>query len=246
MTTTIRPELRWLMDRAAEWGVNVRLVLPETVDQVAQWNAPCPRWRSRDVFAALHELERLGWIRFLVIDADGNEIPATRPTFDHQALIDAYTSSKLPLLYRLTNAGGVAWEEAIKPNWVLRYLVEFCDAKSPEEEGECIVTATNEEIARKAFLLTACSQNLVVVPGTERYVPCGRWKATYWKDLEWGVQAIAATGSAEPEFRTESQLPLASQQRCAESQRLLNRWYSPADEPKWQRCEYLNYGGMWD
>jgi hypothetical protein len=157
MEPTVSSELRWLMDRACEWDVYVRLVLPETMDQVAQWNAPCPRWRSRDVFAALHELERLGWIRFSIANGDEDEVPVVQPAFDHRALIDAYRFRKRPLLYRLTDAGGAAWEQLAKPNWGLRYVVEVRDAASIGEEGECVVAAMTEQIARQALLVTACT-----------------------------------------------------------------------------------------
>jgi hypothetical protein len=108
------------------------------------------------------------------------------------------------------------------------------------------VTAMNEDVARKALLLTACNANLMVVPGTERYVSCREWSATYWKKIDSGVQAIAAVGREESKVSIESLLPLASQRRFGESARLLGRWYAPIDEPDWQHREYLNYGGMWD
>jgi hypothetical protein len=116
----VSSEFRWLLDRVAEFTVPVRLVLPETVDQVAQWNVPCPRWRSLDVFAAFRELENVGLIRFLIYGADENEIPVTQPKFNHQALSISFKEGKRRLLYRLTDAGGRAWEHVAAPNWTLR------------------------------------------------------------------------------------------------------------------------------
>jgi hypothetical protein len=243
---TIRSELRWLMDRAAEWGVYVRLVLPETMDQIAQWNAPCPRWRSRDVFAGLQELERLGWIRFSIIEADETEVPVTQPEFNHQALIDAYRFRRRPILYKLTDAGGVAWEQAANPHWEVRYDFEIRGAESPGEAGECVITAMTEPCAREALLVTACCQNLMIVPGSERYTPIDHWKATYWKEMASGFQAIAAVGRLDYETSpVESLLPIASQRHRVEIHRKLERWFKPIDEPNWQRREYLDYGGMW-
>jgi len=158
------------MDRACEWGVYVRLVLPETMDQEAQWNAPCPRWRSKDVFAALLELERLGWIRFLIDDFDEDQVPVVQPAFDHQALIDAYRSRSQALLYRLTDAGGVAWEQTANPSWGLRYVFEVREAASPDEEGECVVTAVTEEIARQAAPQTYAASGRATAPPAARAV----------------------------------------------------------------------------
>jgi hypothetical protein len=248
MVPTVSSELRWLLDRACEYGVFVRLVLPETMDQVAQWNAPCPRWRARDVFAALRELERLGWIRFFIDNGDDeDEVPVVQPAFDHRALIDAYKFRMGPLFYRLTAAGGAAWEQLAKPNWGLRYVVEVRDAASIGEEGECVVVAMTEQIARQALLVTACSHNLMVVPGSERYVPCGPWNATYWKELESGIRAAATFVTLDDHTaRIDSLLPRERRQRLVACERELNAWYARVDEPDWQRREYLNYGGMWN
>ena len=245
MQPTISPELRWLMDRAAENGVPIRLVLPETMDQVAQWNASCPRWRSPDVFGALRELERLGWIRFSTHSAE-HEVPIDLPAFDPQALIETYRRGVEPILYKLTDAGGLAWEQAAKPRWELRYVPEVRAGATPVEPGECVVTAMTEQCARDALLVTACCQNLMVVPGSERYTSCGRWNATYWKEMDCGVQAIAAIGTVDCQRTLAATLlPMDSQRECGEIERKLGKWFVPVDEPHWQRHEYLNYGGMW-
>jgi hypothetical protein len=185
---------------------------------------------------------------FFVIDnTDEDERPVVQPAFDHQALIDAYRSRKQPLFYRLTDAGGLVWEQTAKPSWERRYVWDVRESASPDDEGECVVTAVTEEIARQAFLVTACGQNLLIVPGSERYVPCGRWNATYWKELDCGVRAVAAIRNVVcEETRIVDQLPLASQRRLVGIERTLNSWYAPVDEPDWQHREYLNYGGMWD
>jgi len=238
--------MRWLMDRAAERGVFVRLVLPETMDQVAQWNVSCPRWRSKDVFATLRELERLGWIRFSLHGADESERPIDQPSFDHRALIETYRSGGERISYKLTDAGGLAWEQAAQPRWERRYVYEVRAGASEVEAGECVVTAMTEKCAGEALLVTAYRQNLIVVPGSERYMSCGRWNATYWKEIDCGTQAIATVGTVESQQTIIAPLlPMNSQRQLDEIERKLGKWFDPVDEPDWQRTEYLNYGGMW-
>ena len=245
MQAKISSEMRWLMDRAADRGVPVHLVLPDTVDQVAQWNASCPRWQSLDVFAMLRELEHLRWIRFSVYDAGRGEALIDQPTFNHQALIEAHRHGREQILYKLTDAGGLAWEQAAKPRWGLRYVQEVREGTSPAATAECVVTAMTEQCAREALLVAAVCQNFMVVPGSERYTSCGRWNATYWKEIDCGAQAIAAVGVDCRGTLVESLLPLDSQRQCGEIARKLGNWFDAVDEPGWQRHEYLNYGGMW-
>jgi hypothetical protein len=134
-------ELRWLLDRAADAGIFIRTVLPESLDQIAQWNVPCPRWRARDVFAALRELERRDWIRFYADDWHGNELPVQEPELDLRAIVQAYNNRTQSLFYRLTEAGAAAWEQAAQPNWANRYSWEISDpSPGSETEGQCIVT----------------------------------------------------------------------------------------------------------
>ena len=240
----IRSELRWLLDRAAEWHVPVRLVLPESLDQIAQWNVPCPRWTSKQVFAALHELEERGWIRFFYSAPDGKEVSVAQPELKPRALIDAYKQDRQPLYYGLTPEGATAWERAAQPKWENRYCFDVRDTSvSGETETECVVIAHDEEVARRTLLITACSHNLLVVPGTERYEPCENWQATYWKSIQHGVRGSAIVREEITDFDLESILPPVSQKRFIESYRM--RWYEPVQEPAWQFREYLEHGGMW-
>jgi hypothetical protein len=242
----LESELRWLLDRAAAYGVYVRTVLPEFWDQVAQWNVPCPRWRTNNVFAALRDLEQRGWIQFFLCDAEGPETPLTQPSLNHRDLIQAYKHRRQMLFYRFTYAGAAVWEEVARPNWRLTYCFDIREvASSDQREHECVVTACDEEIARQVLLVTACDHNLLVVPGTEWYSACGSWNPTYWKTLDTGVQAIASVGQDDYDFNLDFVLPLPALQRCAESSRKLSAWYERAEEPDWQFREYLEHGGMW-
>jgi hypothetical protein len=243
----LKLEWRWLLDRVAQLRAPIRLVLPETRDQIFQWNAPCPRWRTKDVFAALRELEGLGWIQFdLRSFADDREIVAvSQPSFDHRELVDAYKRGQGVLSYMLTAAGAAIWEQAAQPNWNLSYDVEF-DARtsSEEEEAYCCATALHEDVVRQALLIRACGGGWLAIPGTERYAPCGEWNATYWKKFAAGIRGTVGMSRALDQ-QIHNYLPLSAQRREGESCNHLHRWFTRADHPDWQRLEYLLHGGMW-
>lgn len=245
----IRSELRWLLDRAAEWCVPVGLVLPEWTDQIAQWNAPCPRWSSQQVLSSLGELGQRGWIRFFVSGPDPEDVEVHPPDLNPRALVKSCRHDRQPLAYRLTPEGAAIWESAAQPRWRSKYCFEVRPTEAGgEEETECVVTAHDEELARRALLITACHHDLLVVPGTECYSHCENWPATYWKSFERGVQARALVRedvcSQVEQYNLEFLLPPGSQRYLVESLRLLDRWFDPVQEPDWQFREYLEYGSM--
>lgn len=235
--TTCDPTLRWLLDRVHASRCYVRLILPETVDQIAQWNRSCPDWDDHMALSALRKSEELGLIQFELQAREGAPFhDVARPTLDRDVLT-ADVPDGPQLSYRMTAKGAAAWEAAAKPDWSLAYALLVDDAREVQEGVcECVITACSEKIVRRALIVTACDHNMLFVPGTERYHSCDAWKPTYWKSLDSGVQGAvtAAVDLPHPHFTMESLLPVSIARYYGESSKILEEWYMPAEAPGWR------------
>lgn len=237
----LSPESRWLLDRASHKGAAVRLLLPETVDQVAQWNVASPRWNDDEALAALSELGEGGYIGFYVWMSDGRTRTCARqPCLDRCHIATEFRAGRI-LAYQLTPMGADTWENVAKPNWSRRYAwvinaeSQQSDLDERERQWECIVTACDEESVRRALLVTAVGQNLFLVPGSERYCSIDGWSPTYWKWMRNGCCVRAVAGRGREGIAIDDQLPLAASRDHYESMKYFYNWYTPADDSTWRR-----------
>jgi hypothetical protein len=231
---SVSPEVRWLLDRASDAKVPVALVLPGFYDQREQWNTPCPNWTHHDLFASLRFLEGNGLIEFHTSGpGEDEQTPTRQPELEPRLLVRSYRNRGARLIYRLTSAGGLLWEQLAKPDWSRKYVDPYIEASSHEEPVEYSVTACTEETVRRALLIRAYTSNLLIVPGSELYQPCGEWQATYWKTIHEGVRVTALVAELPEGLRLSHLLPAATMRHEYENCLYLHRWYEPADDAAW-------------
>ena len=236
---TITAAQHWLLDRACYLRVPVRLVLPESVDLLSQWNGPFPPWNEDGrLFDDLQALADRGFIEFHQ-ESDSGEDRVERPAFNSLQIRRDFRAGRM-LLYQLTSLGGQAWEQLALPDWSLYYELQRSEVVTSIADGEnrgyetLIIRALSERIVRDALRIGSFSHNLVPIAGSEVYESIGPWEATYWKTLPTGVQVTAMAYQGENALHA-NWMPLALQRDAWILSEWLHEWYVPADDESLRR-----------
>jgi hypothetical protein len=238
---SLRPEQQWLLDRAAEFFPPVCLLLRNFIDLKSQWNCSFPNWKNQEMFAALRQLEDDCLIEFFQRSTvSGSDVCIQRPELQAKQIVADYRAN-YPICYRLTASGGERWEQVALPDWAAFYRQEYLTeeiASIPESDRpELALTlyAMSDEFARLALLALAESHNLLLIPGTENFSPCGPWQATYWKTLPGGIKVTAAACYGGPEYPLQNQLPDKWMRLAGEAMLRWSRWYTKASDASFCR-----------
>lgn len=183
-------ELRelWLLDRACEFNVPVRLVATSYENALRQWNVRPPLgWNRKIAFETLQSLKAKGEIVLT---------PSSEAGFhdtDIGARSDAGNVPAPEPLYGLSEAGWTRWEQCFLPDWNRYSRITYneeTDAGTARLEiicgsDECRIFALGSVVSVMDVDLSFGMRDVLM----DNLSP---WHATYWKVVPVGFRAYAS------------------------------------------------------
>lgn len=183
----------WLLANAVEHGLPLPLLtLPEwvsggtdinTIDIVLNRQGHGLGFEAlRDTLA---QMARNGWIQFSRTFRDN---PISCPNAEEIAvLLRERGRFDEAVFYRLTAAGGAAWEAFARPEWH-RYIEH--SHEYPDDDSSCMQMTTIETADWKTLdkYLRALAGEEVIEAGSIVLSELRPWHATYWKTLPFGLR----------------------------------------------------------